>query len=114
MYSFKSSYARTCPQLLKEKRNKKGLLMNQTVRSQSGKCIQRRPLKRDREEKAVRKPRDGLIVVLELISRRILRQKDCVVTSRTDRATVTRGKTTENTQFITQGAESKRHIKKRN
>lgn len=71
------------------------------MQSQSDRCVQRRPLKRDGEEKAVRKARDGVIVALELVSGWILREKDCVVTSRTDRATVRRRKTTGSSQLIT-------------
>ena len=70
------------------------------MQSQSERCVQRRPLKGNGEEKAVRKRRDGLIVVLELIPGRILREKDCVVTSRTDRATIRKRKTTGETQLI--------------
>lgn len=65
-----------------------------TVQSQRVRCVQRRPLERDGEEKAVGTPRDGVTVVLELVSGRIFREKDGVVTGRTDRATVRRGKTT--------------------
>ena len=88
------------------------------MQSQSERCVQRRPLKGNGEEKAVRKRRDGLIVVLELIPRRILREKDCVVTSRTDRATIRKRKTTGETQLIIdmlirKGKRRKKKIKRR-
>ena len=52
-----------------------------------GRCVQRRPIKRGGEEGGVvSEGSDRVFVRLKLISRRILRQKDGVVASRTDRA----------------------------